>query len=164
MEMFEDLGATFSPCRKWRYVLWRIWNSELAPVAFICLNPSTADETIDDPTVRRCVNYARRWGYGGLYVMNLFAFRATKPRVMEAAADPCGPDNDRYLREYAGKAHLRVAAWGTQGAFMGRDLCVLKLLSDMPVHSLGLTKNGFPRHPLYLKSDVKPEMVVRIAR
>lgn len=149
-------GATFSPCRTWRYVLWRVWNEALPKVAFIGLNPSTADEMQDDPTIRRCMGYARSWGYGGIHMLNLFAFRATDPKDMKASFDPVGPENGRYLILWCASAQLRVAAWGAHGEFKNRGADVRSLLWDMDLHHLGLTKAGHPKHPLYLRADLNP--------
>jgi hypothetical protein len=124
------------------------------------LNPSTADALLDDPTIRRCIGFARAWGFGALEVVNLFAFRATLPSQLRAALDPVGPRNNRFLRAALGRADAVVAAWGAHGSWGGRDRAVLHLLSggiDQPWPSpqcLGLTKHGHPRHPLYLPLDV----------
>lgn len=149
-----DNGAIFSQSRTWRYVLWRKWNEDLPMVAFCGLNPSTADEENDDPTLRRCIGFAKSWGYGGLYMLNIFAFRATYPREMEAAADPIGPDNDRTIKEYQRRSDLTVACWGVFGAHLGRGDHVLKnILTAGPVKCLGRTRHGQPRHPLYLPKN-----------
>lgn len=128
---------------------------------FVGLNPSTADETADDPTVRRCMAFAKRWGYGGIYMLNLFALRSTDPRALRAAPDPVGPGNDSHLVMYADKlAHLVIAAWGVHGPFQDRGLYVRELLratlSPSALLCLGTTKGGHPRHPLYLSADVQP--------
>ena len=127
-------------------------------VNFIGLNPSTADEETDDPTVRRCINFARNWRYGGCVLTNLFAFRATNPKELRTAADPVGPDNNLFLTTNAERASLVIAAWGVHGRYMQRDARVLRMLSkaDVPLHCLGLTKAGHPRHPLYLRAHTKP--------
>lgn len=146
----------FSSCRTWRYTLWReLELGNPSYVMFIGLNPSTADEVKDDPTIRRCIDFAKRWGYGALCMTNLFAFRATDPKVMKAAQDPVGPDNDRWLKEIGASAGLRVAAWGAHGTHRARDEAVMGLLAD-DLSCLALTKDGDPRHPLYLKSCVRP--------
>ena len=150
----SPMGAIFSDCRTWRYVLWRDWDTHLAFVAFIGLNPSTADETTDDPTVRRCIGYAKAWGYGGLYMLNLFAFRATDPKAMRVAQDPIGPLNNQYLVEYSKKAGQVIAAWGCHGPYRNRDIGVLAMIPDL--FCLGQTKAGHPRHPLYLRADTQP--------
>lgn len=121
---------------------------------FVGLNPSTADEFNDDPTIRRCIAFAKSWGYAALCMANLFAYRATQPGVMLAAPDPVGPDNDRTLQALASKAGVVVAAWGTNGAHRGRDIAVRELLPNL--HYLRLTQNGYPGHPLYLPSTLHP--------
>lgn len=121
------------------------------------LNPSTADATQDDPTIRRCIGFARDWGYGSLKVVNLFAFRATDPSILEGAADPIGPENDRHLVETCQQADLVVAAWGNYGRLLGRDRQVVALLaSHSEIMCLGSTKCGNPRHPLYVRGDTQP--------
>ena len=122
---------------------------------FIGLNPSTADETQDDPTVRRCIRYAQSWGYSALYMTNIFSFRATDPHVMKRFDDPVGPDNNVTLIRLAEHAGIVVAAWGVHGEHMRRGDTVRRfLLHDL--HVLKLTKGGHPCHPLYLKADLKP--------
>ena len=106
-------------------------------MAFIGLNPSTADEIKNDSTVTRCENFAFEWKYGGVFMLNIFAFRATDPRRMKAAPDPVGPDNDAYILRVADKAGLIVAAWGNHGAYMYRDLAVRELLFHKDVYCLG---------------------------
>lgn len=123
---------------------------------FIGLNPSTADEVKNDPTVTRCINYAKRWGYGGMIMSNIFAYRATDPKVMKAAQGPVGPDNDRWLLKLAKGADLIVAVWGNHGQFMGRGEAVMKLFNGRELHCLSLNKTGHPKHPLYCSSSLKP--------
>lgn len=144
-------GAVFSDCKTWRYGLWRIWNSSLPMMAFCGLNPSTADEKKDDPTVRRCVNFAKDWGYGGLYMLNAYGYRATDPADMKRATDPVGPDNNYWLTHFAGRSGLVIAAWGVHCS-IERESEVYKLLNQN-VYCLGITKAGHPRHPLYLKKS-----------
>ncbi len=145
--------AVFSPCRSYRYALGRRWSA--APVVLIVgLNPSSADAHSDDPTVRRCMAFARSWGYGGLRLGNLFAFRATDPRSMLTATDPVGPANDRWLQQQAEGAALVVAAWGVKGRFASRDQAVRSLLPAL--HCLRLSRQGCPMHPLYLPAQLRP--------
>jgi hypothetical protein len=122
---------------------------------FVGLNPSTADESKDDPTIRRCVGYAKRWGYGALCMTNLFAYRATHRDVLKAYPSPIGPDNDRWLVEAAIKASVVVAAWGIDGLYLQRDQAVIRLLGKKLV-CLNKTKDGHPGHPLYLKKNLTP--------
>ncbi len=150
-----DRRAVFSPCQRYRYTLWRRWDGALGVVMIIGLNPSTADASRDDPTVRRCIGYARDWGYGGLFLTNLFAFRATLPAAMKAAANPIGPDNDQHLLAVAGVAALRVAAWGVGGQHRGRAAAVAAMLPCL--HCLRLSRDGHPMHPLYLPRGLQPQ-------
>lgn len=131
----------------YRYALSRVWDESLPVVTFVLLNPSTADATQLDPTMRRCVSFATRDGFGGMTILNLYAFRATDPRIMLAAPDPVGPDNDRLLANAEGTV---VAGWGTN-ARPSRVAHALTLLPQL--HALGVTKDGHPRHPLYLRRD-----------
>ena len=146
--------AVFSPCRTYRYLLWREWIGGVGYAMFVGLNPSTADETQDDPTIRRCIAFAKSWGYAGLCMTNLFAFRATDPKDMMAVADPVGPDNNANLLDVAKDAGVIVAAWGAKGTHKGRDAEVCKMLP--PLHFLALTKDGHPGHPLYLPKTLTP--------
>ena len=150
-----DCDARFSPCRQYRYILWRIWDESRPFVMFIGLNPSTANETENDPTINRCINYSKSWGYGGLYMANLFAFRATKPVDMKKAKDAAiGPDNDKWLVKIAKKADIVIAAWGNHGRYLNRSERVVKMLSNL--YYLKLNQSGEPAHPLYLKADLNP--------
>lgn len=155
----EASGATFSSCRRYRYALWRHWDWQgyANCVAFIGLNPSTADETADDPTIRRCIGFAKAWGYGGLYMLNLFAFRATLPDDMKREPDPVGPENDEQLSYYQTHVGKVIAAWGKHGAHRGRQIDVTKVFRG-PVYCLGTNGDGSPKHPLYLKSDTQPQL------
>lgn len=150
--------ATFSPCRRYRYSLWRNWADLLGAskgyAMFIGLNPSTADETEDDPTIRRCIAFAKSWGYDGLCMTNLFAFRATDPELMLAEPAPVGNDNDSHLLSMAKSAGIVIAAWGPPGAHLGRDASVRELIPNL--HYLRLTKDGHPGHPLYLPGTLVP--------
>ncbi|MFG0284197.1 MAG: DUF1643 domain-containing protein [Phycisphaerales bacterium JB039] len=146
--------ATLSPCRRWRYALGRRWG-EGPPVVFIGLNPSTADETVDDPTCRRAMGFARAWGFGACAMVNLFALRTTDPRVLRRAADPVGPEADGWILRAVDGAPLVIAAWGAHGALRGRAGQVLDLLGDRRLHCLGRTKSGQPRHILYLRADAR---------
>jgi len=133
----------------YRYALGRRWGDG-EPVRFVMLNPSTADASVDDPTIRRCMSFARTWGYDAVTVLNLYALRATQPRELWKAADPVGPDNDAYLRIAAeGGVGLTVAAWGAN-ARMDRVEVFRRLFQQTTVHCLGTTKDGSPRHPLYV--------------
>lgn len=148
-----SFGAEFSPCTTYRYLLWREWSAK-PYVAFIGLNPSTADETNDDPTIRRCIRFAHDWGFGGIRMLNIFAFRATDSAKMKAVIDPIGLGNDAAIVKCVGSAGLVVAAWGSHGAHRSRGWEVRrKLLADFSMKCFGLTSNGNPRHPLYVRAD-----------
>lgn len=153
--------AVFSPCRTWRYALLRkleIKNGiDNGTIAFVGLNPSTADEKTNDPTVRRCITYATDWGFGAFIMLNLFAFRATDPKDMKAAADPVGPDNNGALSMITSKADMVIVAWGNDGAYRDRSAEVMQhVISRRPVYHLGLNSSGEPKHPLYLKRNLNP--------
>jgi hypothetical protein len=149
-------GAAFSPCRRWRYLLWRRWD-EAKPLAnFLMLNPSTADEVKLDPSCTRARLYAERWGYGGLLVTNLFGWRATDPDEMKAAKDPVGPGNDRAIVAAAREAAMVLCAWGNHGAHLERSARVKSLLGRMRLHVLRLNFSGEPAHPLYLPGSLQP--------
>jgi hypothetical protein len=121
---------------------------------FIGLNPSTADESTNDPTLNRCINYAKSWGYGGVCMGNLFAYRATDPVDMKAAIDPIGSDNDMWLRQLAKESEIIIAAWGNDGAYMGRSQQVIKLIPNL--YCLKINKSGEPAHPLYQSANIRP--------
>lgn len=150
-----DAGAIFSSDRRFRYSLWRIWRKEKRPAMFLMLNPSTADETSNDPTVERCQRYALRWGFGGLIVCNIFAYRATNPVIMKAQPDPIGPENDAAILVNAGNAGVVVCAWGNHGRHLNRSADVMAMLHDQKIITwcLSRTNIGEPGHPLYLRSD-----------
>lgn len=148
--------ALISPCGAYRYRLEREWDSELPKVAFIMLNPSTADAEKDDPTIRRCIGFAKSWGFGGLIVGNLFALRSTDPAALYSHPDPVGPDNDACLRGIASCAEQVVCAWGTHGALNGRGLAVGEMLNSANLAALKLTADGHPGHPLYIAGDTQP--------
>jgi hypothetical protein len=129
---------------------------------FILLNPSTADATEDDPTIRRCIDYARRWGCGTLGVVNLFALRSTTPGNLYAEHDPVGPGNDEAIIEAALWAQetdgIIVAGWGLHGTHLQRDEAVLELLDGINVHALHVNEDGTPKHPLYCRADIAPQI------
>ena len=126
-------------------------------VVFIGLNPSTADATQDDPTIRRCIGFAKAWGYDSLCMVNLFAYRATDPKDMQRATDPIGAENDHHLKLVIDQADLVVAAWGGDGGFLGRSE-EIKLLFSKEIYCLGKTKYGQPRHPLYIPKTKELEL------
>ena len=142
--------AVYSPCEHYRYQLTRIWNPSGKRALFIMLNPSTATEVQNDPTVERCERRARTLGFGAFRVTNIFAWRDTDPKAMRAAADPIGPANDSAIVDGCTWADTIIAAWGTHGAHLDRGAQVSALLAQMgrAVHHLGLTKDGHPKHPV----------------
>ena len=155
-------SAVISECGKYRYSLTRIWDVNKPKIMFIMLNPSTADETQDDPTIRRCIGFAKSWGFGGLYVCNLFAFRATNPKELLKADNPFGDKNIWHTRKLSDEVEMIICAWGNypivkkllryeNAPINLLDFCINKL------YSIDTTINGVPRHPLYLKSELKPK-------
>lgn len=153
-------AATLSPDGLYRYDLGRSWGDmEQMGVCWVMLNPSTADATEDDPTIRRCIAFSKAWGFGSLTVVNLFAYRATDPKALVRAAsegvDVVGPENDWCIQLAVLGNEFTVAAWGTKGNLFGRDKQVLTMLAELrePVDCLDITKGGHPKHPLYVKGD-----------
>lgn len=154
-------SAIISECKKYRYRLERSWpeGNQSEKACFIMLNPSTADATQDDPTIRRCIGFAKSWGYGGLIVVNIFAYRCTKPIELWCQEDSIGKDNDGYILDAAKECNGAVAAWGSF-AWKNRHSFVRNLLvkNKISLYCLGLTKGGAPKHPLYLRADLKPQL------
>lgn len=160
LDMVGRRSAVISDCGQYRYRLTRALGPDPRICNFVMLNPSTADATQDDRTIRRCMGFAQRWGCGLLMVSNLFAFRATEPYRLGLVADPVGPQNHDYVIGAACRAResggLVVAAWGAHGGRDDQDRRVMSLLTEtlgIPVMCLGTTVLGFPRHPLYLPKD-----------
>ena len=154
--IIHNKGATFSKCGTYRYELWRIWNDQLPKVLFIMLNPSTADANTDDPTIKRCIDFAYHWGFGGLYVGNLFAYRSTHPKDLLLTADAIGIKNDIYLKKMSQKSDIAVCAWGN--AKLIRKIMSNKLVLkniNCPLYYIDLSKDGTPKHPLYLKRSLR---------
>ena len=156
-----EKGAEISECSKYRYSLWRIWDKSKPMVMFLMLNPSTADATEDDNTITRCINYAKSWGYGSLYVCNVFAYRSTHPLELLKQTDPFGPENYKYIDETATKADKIICAWGNKPViqkFMPYDVVHLRYEEFLPkMYYLALSKHYVPIHPLYLKADLVPK-------
>lgn len=146
-----EKGAFFSADRRYRYVLWRTWDLTRPVVLFIGLNPSTADEKNDDPTVRKCMGFARRWGCGGLIFVNLFAYRTTNPINLRKVVDPVGLENDCWIQNQLGKADFVVGAWGNHGSYMGRGARYLEEIPEL--YCLQINKTGHPAHPLYISYE-----------
>lgn len=167
-------GASISDCGRFRYTLWRAWGEQMkngVPMKyanFIMLNPSTADATTDDPTIRRCVGFAKRWKLDGVAVTNLYPLRATDPAVMRSTPDRHGEHlsklpafegrltNDNAVLAYATGAEIVVCAWGVH-AEPGKAHQLLGMLGHYGIrtHCLGVTKDGHPRHPLYLPAHAE---------
>lgn len=155
--------AIYSDCERYRYSLTRVWDKNGRKALFVMLNPSTATEVQNDPTVERCERRARALGFGAFQVTNIFAWRDTDPRNMRAAADPVGPQNDRAISDGCVWADQIIAAWGTHGAHRDRGAAVETLLRNTgePLFHLGLTKAGHPKHPLYIAYTQQPELWTR---
>jgi hypothetical protein len=151
--------AVYSPCERYRYALTRTWDPQGRKVLFVMLNPSTATEVQNDPTVERCERRARALGFGAFRVCNIFAWRDTDPRLMRKAADPVGPENDAAIVEGCAWADAIVCAWGTHGAHLGRGGAVETLMraTGRPLTHLGLSKDGHPKHPLYIAYSQQPQ-------
>lgn len=187
MTDYLESGAKISADGKYRYLLWREWRNLDTPrenwewlgakdgeghelgepksCLFVMLNPSTADGKEDDPTIRRCVGYAKRLRYDRLEVVNLYAWRATDPAAilaMTGKADPIGERNQSIIQDASVRAGVIICGWGIHGAHIGHDQTVIGWLTDfakVPLYCLGKTKGGQPRHPLYLKSDAALELL-----
>lgn len=154
--------AIISTCGTYRYKLTRTWNPALPRVTFIMLNPSTADADIDDPTIRRCINFAKSWGYGGITVVNLFAFRATRPDVMftairEQGLDAVGPENNKHIEDAIRGADKVILAWGANGHALDRAHEVSEMIGT--AHCLETSGHGHPKHPLYIKAATTPKLL-----
>ena len=146
--------ANISKDKIYRYTLSRTWDSTKPTVLFIGFNPSIADENIDDPTITRCINFAKDWGYGTLLMANLFAFRSTYPKEIYLIDDPIGKDNDHYILECVKQSDLIIACWGNNGTYMDREKIIKELVPNL--YCLQKNKNGTPHHPLRLPRDINP--------
>ena len=155
MKMDMEKGAIISDCGRYRFQLTRCWEAHKAVCCFIMLNPSTADDKIDDPTIVRCIEKAKRWGYGTILVVNLFAWRATDPGALAIADDPVGHGNDKAIWSTCQLADLVVVAWGTGGKLMDRGQRITTRLDNggTKMKCLGVTKCGHPKHPLYIPHE-----------
>ena len=149
--------ARFSRCRTYRYSLEREWQQGSGRVLFIGLNPSTADHRQDDPTIRRCVCFARDWGFAAMEIVNLFAFRATLPSDLKQASNPVGKYNDRWIKQAHDRADLTIACWGNDGTIQNRDQEIRMKFSDL--HCINLNRSNQPAHPLYLRASLQPELM-----
>jgi hypothetical protein len=155
-------GAVFSECRTYRYRLWEIWDRTKPIVLYVMLNPSTADEVKNDPTVERCARRARQLGAGGFRIANIFALRSTDPDALYSHSSPVdehhGKTNDVHIRVAAKASNLVICGWGEHGAFNGRGATVLHNLrmEGIKPHALRMNKSGQPGHPLYIPYSAKP--------
>lgn len=156
MKMNGD--AIISECGTYRYLLQRFWNVQLEAVNFVMLNPSTADAVLDDPTIRRCLGFARVLGFGAMEITNLFALRSVNPKALRTHADPVGPENDEQIVSSAKVCQMTICAWGTQGRYMDRANRVISLLRNNGIapYALRFTLWGDPAHPLYLPGNIQP--------
>lgn len=152
--LFDNNGAEFSACRRYRYALWRIWDENKPLVMFIGLNPSSANEQKNDPTIRRVIALARNWGYGGLYMMNCFPYVSTDPNALRDFGNTA--TNDHWPYKIASKCERVVFAWGNFKVVtdLGRDKELKGMFPN--AYALQVNKNGSPKHPLYVKSDISP--------
>ena len=148
--------TVFSPCRKYRYTLWRRWAEGGSYLMVIGLNPSTADETNDDPTIRRCIDFAKRWGFNALCMTNLFAWRDTLPENMKKEISPIGPDNDLHLTTIGRDAGMILAAWGKHGKHLDRGKRVALMVGHLYPRCLKKNQDGSPQHPLYVPAATQP--------
>lgn len=151
-------GAVLSDDGTYRYKLWRTWDIEKPTLGWIMLNPSTADETQNDPTIRRCIDYGQRWGYGTIVVGNLYAYRATDPSELWTLLPSTivGSENDEHLQAICDEAEMVVAAWGAYGSKMDRGPEVAAMLG-VDLYALDTTIDGHPVHPLRQAADLEPE-------
>jgi len=149
-----DSNAIFSEDRKHRYVLIRKWDLNKPPLMIISLNPSTADEEINDPTIRRCIGFAKQWGFGKLFVTNLFSFRATFPKDLFNCENPVGDKNDYWIEKLSKEVDKVILAYGNHGKFKNRHNEILKIINNP--HCIKKSKAGMPMHPLYLKYTKNP--------
>jgi hypothetical protein len=150
------MSAVISPCGQYRYQLTREgdFTAERGPAVFIMLNPSTADASQDDPTIRRCCSFARAWGCNGILVANLYALRSTDPAALWEHADPVGPLNDYWLGRTVARAAEVVCAWGANAQpSRYREVAAMLVVHGVRLKCLGVTKSGAPRHPLYVPAS-----------
>lgn len=152
-------GAIFDLSGAYRYLLWRVWRLQAPTVSFIMLNPNNADAERDDPTIRRCAGFARAWGFGGMEVTNLFAFRTPDPGTLSSIDDPEGPENAFFIRSSGERSGLVVVGWGNAGGLLDAGSRAWSLLAGFRrVYCLGRTRLGQPRHPLYLPARTPLEI------
>lgn len=151
-----ESGALFDRTRRYRYHLWRRWDSSRPGVCFVMLNPSTADDVHNDPTIGRCVRFAQKWGFGSIDVVNIFAYRSTDSSVLMRVADPVGARNNHVILDVVSKHERAVLAWGNHGALNDRGRQVVRLIQGKgELLCFGMTMHRQPKHPLYLRNDSK---------
>lgn len=151
--------AYISDDQLYRYTLWRRWGQSSKYACFIGLNPSVADAYIDDPTLKRCIDFSKSFGYDAVCLINLFAYRATNPQDMKKVSEPIGIENDKVIKLVTSYSEINIAAWGTLGIFKNRNLEVQDMIDNL--HYLKLTKDKHPSHPLYLKKDLLPKLWIK---
>lgn len=156
-DLFLERDAVISDCGRYRYLLRRTWDHKLPRALFVMLNPSTADAEVDDATIRSCIRLSRALCYGSFEVVNLFAFRATDPRELKNNSDVIGPENDAAIEGAIGRCDVAICAWGAHQMAESRGRNVRSILRSYrpAVFSLGTTKAGHPKHPLYIKTGTK---------
>lgn len=152
------LHIAFSDDKLYRYSFQCVWGAGEKSIMFVGLNPSMSEGL--NPTLTRCINFAKQWGYDSCYILNLFAYRAKTPALLRQTSAPIGEDNDKWLLETAQKVDKIIFAWGTHGDFLNRDAEVIALLPE--AFCLETTKNGFPKHPLYVKSNIQPSIFSKL--
>ena len=160
VRLWKPTGAVISPCQKYRYALWRVWDESLGFVNWVMLNPSTADADKDDATIRKVTAFTKAWGYGGLIVTNLFGWRETDSKLLKAIPERrlIGPENNDWLETVARCCSNQIAAWGQGGKLYDRQTQVRGLMKSWgrPLRALRLSKDGTPHHPLYLPGNLVP--------
>lgn len=150
-------GATFDKSGKYRYLLWREWDPSQPSCVFVMLNPSTADATKNDPTIRRAMSFAAQFGFGRFEAVNLFAYRATDSSTLLTVRNPIGRDNDEFILESIQRTDACFVAWGNLGTLRDRSRSVMEMIpGDTIIQCLGLNKSGEPKHPLYLSNRTRP--------
>lgn len=151
-------GEIYSYCKKYRYDLWRIWDTNLKYLMVIGLNPCAADRTISDPYLKRCAVFARKWGFGGIHLCNLFGFQVSNSKVLLLHHDPVGKDNDYHIERVAGESGMVLAAWGNLGDHMLRDEAVMAITGklNINVRHMGMTIKAHPVNLLFVSQRTIP--------
>ena len=150
-----QMSAQFDSSGRYRFSLHRLWRETGEIATIIMLNPSTADHLRNDPTIARCIQLARFWGFAGINVVNLFAYRTSSPAHLRQIRRPVGKDNDSHIRKNAESSGTIILGWGNHGAWRSRDREVVELLQGHELLCIGTTKSGQPRHPLYAPGTIK---------